>query len=1254
MLPRHQRATRGSELGFSGRDAASAEAAARAYTSIQRRDAVTLHPCHSIHLAIHAIVRSLARLTILTTLQGLSAIAGTASAQQSPVADTIRGTVVATDGAPVRAAQIVVRSEDGHAYTATSSSAGRYFVVVQGGSGIYELRVRAFGYVPLSMIVERAHDACTAGSTCGLIRRDLRMNPLPIALDTVTVTALPPSLHHRAPADLATVIDATVGEALSIDADDFNSLARLQPGVVAAGPNTATPSIAGQPGDQTRVTVDGATYSGSSLPAEGLRSSGVITNTYDVARGRFSGGEIFATTISGTNLWGGALSARILNPALQYGSSPEATGSDQRTTVLNGGGGGAIAKDRLFVYGAFASSMSTAASPTLPALDQATLEHLQIAPDSLRRFLDIAAALRLPGATPSQVNHPQSRSTSLFTRLDYSLSPRHSLTARLDWRDAVLQSSTEPLSLRASSGPTTQHSGGGVTALTSDWQGWTNQLRLAYSEGNTQIASGAAAPTGHVQVLSSLQTGVVAPALLTFGGGGPVQPQRRSLLEVADEFVHSSSSSRHRIEAGILGQEEQTSAPPSSNTNGLFLFNSLADLEAQRPALFTRDLLSSEGRPRRQYIGAYLGDTWHSSSGSLALLGGVRLDAERYSRRQPLTSAAQSLSSGGHADVPSDLDLVPRLGIEFDRGHWLVDAGIGGFVGAPNLQSLALSWRQSGADPSTLVCIGQAAPRPDWPAYARDASMIPTTCADGAATFASSAPSAALFDRNFGSPRTWRASLAIQRELPSRFVLRVDNIVVHGTHLPSAQDLNRLPSPVFAIASELDRPVYAPPSAIDTASGAIAPSASRIQPSLGTVRLFASKSESWSRFFEVNISGPVAGNLLSLAYVRAHSRQYESGIPALDAGGTTAGNPDRFDWTDNRLLSEHVFQFLISRSFARRLRLAAIGRLSSGLPFTPIVGSDINGDGFVNDRAFVPDPQTTHDTLVSAGMQQLLSAASPRIGACLQRQVGRLAEASSCRTGWTPLLDVSLEVFALGSINARRLILTLRASNVTAGLDYLLHGPDRLRGWGQFPNPDARLLEVRGFDPTRQEFNYAVNAHFGQPIGGTLLRQPFQLVLQARVTLGADPRYQPMKQAIEAGTLASPTVARGILVRLVHNVPAIVLALVSRDTSSLHLTFEQRARLKNLADSLEPSVSAALDRLVEFWTDAGPMTARRTAGLQEASLQSVAVMRSVIVRTREVLTGQQWQLLPAWVVREPDLAVLRSPRLSATLPVATP
>lgn len=83
------------------------------------------------------------------------------------------------------------------------------------------------------------------------------------------------------------------------------------------------------------------------------------------------------------------------------------------------------------------------------------------------------------------------------------------------------------------------------------------------------------------------------------------------------------------------------------------------------------------------------------------------------------------------------------------------------------------------------------------------------------------------------------------------------------------------------------------------------------------------------------------------------------------------------------------------------LRVTLRNRLSSGLPFTPMVAGDVNGDGSTNDHAFIFDPRLVTDEAVGAGMGQLLAHSPARIRECLSSQTGRIAAYNSCRAGWS-------------------------------------------------------------------------------------------------------------------------------------------------------------------------------------------------------------------------------------------------------------
>ncbi len=1169
-------------------------------------------------------------------------------AQQRVAVDTVRGDVIARDSVPIARAHVRVTGEDGVPRQALTDSSGGYSLVVK-GSGVYELRVRAFGYMPLTVVVERARDRVSAGSR---IERNLQLNPIPITLAGVRVVAAASARVVAAPGDRSAQWLSFLNESLPLDPGDISATAALQPGVTRIGADGTRVSIAGQSPDQNRTTIDGASANSPSLPSEGVRSAGVISNSYDVSRGHFSGGELAATTISGTNLWGGALGITSNASGLQYGGLRGGLSRNTQQLKVSGGAGGPLVRDRLFIYSALDVSRSTSPASGLALLDSSALRQLGVSTDSAHRLLRIAEQVGISFLAPSSIAQRASEFASVLARVDYALTDHTSLMMRLDGRRSRFSGlGSSPLTLSSAENSLEGKDAGVLAKLTSATGYWANELRVYRTTGSVTTGKTQSIPAGQVEVISDPGSGALTPSFLSVGGAPFAANQHHSLLEFADDLGRETESGKHRLHGGLLIQFETVSAMTVANPSGSYVFNSLADLANGNPTSFTRNLAAAAGTVRRQYAATYLSDIWHPAN-TVWLTYGLRFDGVNYGSRPALLNTVRALAPDARGGIPSELVLSPRVGFRFDvpsRGNWTLDGGIGRFAGTTPLDPLAAAWNETGANRSILTCIGAAAPAPTWREFATDPGTIPSSCTGGPSVYSSVAPSVTLFSPHFHAPQTWRASLGANGTIIATWGVMVDALLVHGTNTRSAVDRNLTRDPVFTLSDENGRPAYVSRSVIEPTTGSIAPSASRLNAALGPVLELGSAGQSWTGEITAGVSGFIRGKtLLSLYYTYARSRFLEGGVPAPGVyDATTAGNPMRLEWTDSPFTPRHAIQVMLSRGIAR-MRLSAIGRLSSGLPFTPIVGNDINGDGFANDRAFVFDPANAVDTTLGRSMERLRTTSSNDINTCLLRQAGHIAGSGSCHTPWSPALDLRAEIFALGNINSRRLIVTLTAANVTAGLDYWLHGADNLRGWGEYPVPDATLLQVSSFDPVRGAFSYTVNPHFGQQLVAAAPRLPFQLTLQARVTVGSDPRYQPLLNAITAGLGSAREGARAWLAQYVHNVPAAVLELAATDTSVLNLTLTQRAELQLQSDSLRPQFGAAVDALTAAVMERGPVTAIRQARLQQRT-ELVEWLASVALeRTRQILTPVQFSKLPGWLIMPPTPTQLQHPRFTTT------
>lgn len=127
-----------------------------------------------------------------------------------------------------------------------------------------------------------------------------------------------------------------------------------------------------------------------------------------------------------------------------------------------------------------------------------------------------------------------------------------------------------------------------------------------------------------------------------------------------------------------------------------------------------------------------------------------------------------------------------------------------------------------------------------------------------------------------------------------------------------------------------------------------------------------------------------------------------SSIHALRRGfdATTFGTPTERVWSRGDLDARH--QLPLQGGYARRgFTLSMFGRVQSGLPFTPIVGGDVNGDGRANDRAFIFDPARAPSATVASDLRALLASSSSHVRQCLTWQLDRPRSSPISQTNTT-------------------------------------------------------------------------------------------------------------------------------------------------------------------------------------------------------------------------------------------------------------
>jgi len=1206
-------------------------------------------------------------------LVALSALGAPLSgaAQVGTTTDIITGSVTGPDSQPLPGAVVQATSLETQVSRQRSTDArGRFTILFPDGGGQYELVVRYLGFAPARVAIARQADE-------DRLVANVRMEVAAVSLDPVTVRARAPQRGVERPTPGSTERNLTpeIVARLPIDASDLNTLATLAPGVVGIGETDSTStafSVAGQRSTANTITLDGLSFGSGNVPQDALRTTRVVTSTYDVARGQFSGGLVASTTRSGTNVPQGSFTYALRDRDLAWGGVTESP-FDQGYTQnqLGGGMGGPILPNRLFVFGSLQGRWRGQALPSLVSADAPSLERLGVSPDSAARFLALAGATGVPMTVPALPGDRATDNSVALLRIDWNLADAQTLMVRLDGRwSSQDPTRVSPLALPATGGTRAQRAGGAMVSLSSHFgAGFINEVRGYLSTDRSDASGFLELPEARVQVGSNLSGSVPGGgrgiATLAFGGN-PGFPQRTDATsgEVTEELSWLSAAAGHRLKLGLYLKGARQRAVQAPNQYGTFVFQSLDALAAGQPAQFTRTLAPLEQAGTAWNGALYLGDIWRAGGG-LQLTYGARLEAARFTGAPPYNPAVDSLFGVRTDRIPRELHASPRIGFTWTVGGGgggsggavrfgeppgtIVRGGVGDFRGLTpsGLYSAALGAPGRSNAETQLVCVGSAVPSPDWTQYALDPATIPSQCVDTATTITITPhPNATVFDREYAAPHAWRASLGVQRRVHGTYTVSVDAAYARGRSQYGFRDLNLVATPRFALPDEANRPVYVPADSIVPATGALSLQQSRVDPRFGQVLAIGSDLQSDSRQLTLGLGGFTArGATFQLSYTFTHARDQSSFSCCAASQGfsapTTAGDPNAREWATSSFERRHSFLGTVTYPITGALEVTAIGRLTSGVPFTPLVGSDVNGDGARNDRAVVFDPATTADTAVANGMRALLATASPGVRTCLESQVGRVAARNSCTGPWQPSLDLQVNwrpgYFGLD----RRLTVSLLTVNLLGGLDEWLHGSANLHGWGFTVAPDPVLLYVRGFDPSAPRYRYAVNGRFGATAGangGVIV--PFQVALQVHMTVGPDRTRDRLRAAFggrrgggEGGRGSSPGGEGGgpqdFAARLARILPNPISAILElRD--SLACSPDQVVALQAIADSLDTqnrpvsdSLQAAVQRAGER-PDPGTLFARLRPKLAEGREH----IRRALERARSVLTADQWAKLP--------------------------
>ncbi len=1174
--------------------------------------------------------------------------------------DLIRGRVQDDSGRAIASASVIAtRAPDRAVFQSSTDSAGTYTVVVREGTGDYLVYFSAPGRKPFRQRVTRA--PASPPDTIFVVNATLapavaqQLAAVRVSATKPKPTRSPDAGTHTGAAEA--VVDYFTG---AVPPDLAGNIAAMSATIPGITPVNGGISVLGLDPSQNTTTLNGMALGTGALPRAARTTTRVSTTAYDPARGWFGGAN------SNVEFSGGGVyklrdaTATIDAPALQYTDALSSQLGRRFTNVdASVGGSGPIGNKDLYFYSyGLQGGHSSRDVVSLLSSDVDALSHAGVASDSVARLQGILGALKFPTsfAMPNALTTDR---LSFLARFDRSQVDARTFVAPKRASAVTFfgnASRTAPLNLGITSLPTRASRAwdavGGTQAMFSTYFGndYLATMRSALTVSLTHSAPYLDLPGALINVSSILPSGEGGIASLAFGGGGQPRDSRRVTWEsIGDVQLYATGRESHRLGLTTDVRLDGFSDELASDL-GTYSFNSLAQLEANQPASFSRSLLSPARRGGEWNAFAAIGDLWRVSP-NLRVQYGARLEGNAFTSGVPYNNAVSQAFGVRNDAAPSQVHVSPRLGFTWVRrgggnngaiafnklGAYnmgpdsYVRGGIGEFRSMLSPTLLSDASVMTGLPGSTrrIACVGSAVPAPDWSTYLSNPGAIPTQCVGGSSSsLADTAPVVRIVDPNFSPARSWRANMSYASQIRA-VTYSIDGTYSLNLDQPGVTDLNFRNTPAFTTGDD-GRPVFVPAAAIVPASGALSATAARVTPAFGPVLAGRSDLRSVSRQLILTAAPDLYGSdsyWMSVSYVLASTRALQSGFD-----GTTFDSPLTRTWDRGALDSRH--QFVLRGGYsAHGVTFTALGRLMSGLPFTPIVSGDVNGDGFINDRAFIVDASSASAPLAPA-MTTLLASSSSAVRDCLLRQQNTPAGRNSCEGPWTTSLNAQLTLdlsrFKIPHVRVMHINLT----NPLGGLDQVLHGSGGLRGWGTQPAPDPILYYVRGFNAGTQRFQYEVNPRFGATDAArSTLRAPFRATIDFAFSLTPDVAQQQLERYLGPGRAGRPgpklTVA-DLMQRYARNVGDPYQAIL-RETDSLLLSRPQVEALQAAGATYRQKMDSLWHALAtEFAGFGDHYDVRAAVKRQEDAIADGNEVTRLHIRATlgDILTPIQLRLMP--------------------------
>ena len=722
-------------------------------------------------------MRSRKVILVLTALF-LCLVTASIKGQDSATTATLTGTVHDQNGAGIPGATITIRQLTTNQARTVSSEADGNYRAAGLAVGDYEIKVQASGFAPYF----NPRVTLVLGRTAIL---NLLLTPGGVD-EQVTVTDNPPILDATQTA-VTTSIDPERIEESPINSRNYLEFTLLAPGVAPSNSQATSGGVVASPSSGAPRADSGFTFGGlrprsNSISIDGLdntdettgaarvalspeivREFQIVNNGLSAEFGGAAGGAINVVTRVGQNQFHGDaftfIQNEFFNAREPYSDPPPASRLRFRRVQPGAALGGPLKRDQFFFYAA-------AEQEHLSAEDEAEIDRTTRRSINTLLASGFAPRLSVRSLTGGRFRVGADE-TEAAGKLTYTPSARHTFNFRFAFTNARLRGegfNTDVLTDVSARG----------SAYTKDYQFTASAVSVLSAHAVNDLRFQVSSRRVLTRAGDTVGPGIEIAGLARFGRPYNADSNRH---ETREQLVDSASVDRGRSQWKFGGTLNHISLDNDARDGfgGIFVFRSVADFAAGRPANWRQAFGPSATEFGVTSVGGFVQNQWRASS-ELTLNLGVRYDVEKLP--SPFRTDKNNFS--------------PRVGLAWGAAkNLVVRGGVGVFYDRLPLAFLNSAIQKGGATAFEQVATDSVA-----------ATIFGASGGGRAPTpFVGIAPSMFRADPLFITPYSLQANAGVERLLTKNITLSIDYLFTRGVHLLRTRNINLLPPVLLTTAN---------------------------------------------------------------------------------------------------------------------------------------------------------------------------------------------------------------------------------------------------------------------------------------------------------------------------------------------------------------------------------------------------------------------------------------------------------------------